>query len=61
MRTIIASILITLSLAASIAAPAAAYQGSYLEKLDKEGRGGQSGLVSKPLDLQPSGFGRRTR
>jgi hypothetical protein len=40
MKTMIGSIVISLSLLAGIAAPAAAYQGSKIEKLDKEGRGG---------------------
>ena len=41
MKTI-ASALVALSFLAGAVAPAAAYQGSIIEQLDKEGRGGHS-------------------
>lgn len=39
----ILSALVALSFLAGAVAPAAAYSGSYIEKLDKEGRGGHNG------------------
>ena len=39
MKTILSAI-VALSFLAGAVAPAAAYSGSYLEQLDKEGRGG---------------------
>jgi hypothetical protein len=41
MKTI-ASALVALSFLAGAVAPAAAYQGSVIEQLDKEGRGGHN-------------------
>jgi hypothetical protein len=41
MKTI-ASALVALSFLAGAVAPAAAYQGSIIEQLDKEGRGGHN-------------------
>jgi hypothetical protein len=41
MKTI-ASALVALSVIAGAVAPAAAYEGSYIEQLDKEGRGGHN-------------------
>ena len=39
---IIASALIALSMLAGAVAPAAAYEGSVIQQLDKEGRGGHN-------------------
>jgi hypothetical protein len=36
------SVLIALSFVVGVVAPAAAYDGSYIEQLDKEGRGGHA-------------------
>ena len=41
MKTILSAI-VALSFVAGAVAPAAAYSGSVIERLDKEGRGGQS-------------------
>jgi hypothetical protein len=41
MKTIV-SALVALSFLAGAVAPAAAYEGSVIERLDKEGRGGHS-------------------
>ena len=42
MKTIL-SALVALSFVAGVVAPAAAYSGSVIEQLDKEGRGGHNG------------------
>jgi hypothetical protein len=41
MKTIVSS-LVALSLLAAAAAPAVAYEGSVIERLDKDGRGGHA-------------------